>query len=78
MRTYKSTDQRLVYLFRKSRDRWQQRSAEKQAKLRAQAIRIRDLEASRELWKQRAQAAEQSLKVLETQILEPASQKKNR
>lgn len=68
MRNYKSSAQRLAYLFKQGRDQWQQRAAEKQKKLRAQAVRIRDLEASRELWKQRAQAAERAFRELQGQV----------
>lgn len=64
---YKSSIQRLANLFKQSRDLWKQRAAEKQRKLRAQEIRIRDLEKSRELWKGRAQTAEQQVREYRTQ-----------
>ena len=41
MEEYKSSDKRLAGLFKKSRDRWQGRVAEKQKKLRYQAVKIR-------------------------------------
>ena len=59
---YKSSIQRLASLFKESRDMWKERAKEKQKKLRAQAIRIRDLETSRALWKRRAQLAEHELR----------------
>ncbi|MEB3213068.1 MAG: hypothetical protein VKL39_17080 [Leptolyngbyaceae bacterium] len=59
---YKSSTQRLATLFKRGRDLWKQRARDKQKKLRAQAIRIRDLETSRDLWKRRAQQAEQQLR----------------
>jgi hypothetical protein len=59
---YKSSIQRLTKLFKQSRDMWKERALEKQKKLRAQAIRIRDLETSRALWKHRAETAEAALR----------------
>lgn len=59
---YKSSIQRLASLFKESRDMWKERAKEKQKKLRAQAIRIRDLETSRAHWKRRAQQAEIELR----------------
>jgi hypothetical protein len=70
---YKSSIQRLAHLFRESRDTWKQRAAEKQKKLRAQEIRIRDLEKSRELWKHRAQIAEHEVRTYRQQNQTPAS-----
>lgn len=64
---YKSSTKRLASLFKRSRDLWKQRAADKQRKLRAQEIRIRDLEKSRELWKHRAKTAEQTLRESHTQ-----------
>ena len=67
MEGYKSSIQRLANLFKRSRDVWKQRAAEKQKKLRAQEIRIRDLEKSRELWKHRAQTAEAQVREYQAQ-----------
>ena len=67
MEGYKSSIQRLANLFKRSRDVWKQRAAEKQKKLRAQEIRIRDLEKSRELWKRRAQTAEAQVREYQAQ-----------
>ena len=67
LKGYKSSFERLSKLFKKSRDQWKQKAAERQAKLRAQAIRIRDLEKSRDEWKKRAKAAQEQLKELEKQ-----------
>lgn len=76
MRNYKSSAQRLAYLFKQGRDQWQQRAAEKQKKLRSQAVRIRDLEASRDLWKQRAQAAEQAFRELQRPAVSVGNEEK--
>ena len=74
MEEYKSSDKRLAGLFKKSRDRWQGRVAEKQKKLRYQAVKIRDLEHSRDLWKERAQTAETALKEALRQMISGSSQ----
>lgn len=58
---FKSPTSRLARLFRAGRDNWKQRALEKQKKLRALEIKVRDLSASREYWKNRAIAAEQGL-----------------
>jgi hypothetical protein len=54
MEGFKSADSRLVRLFKKSREQWKTRAAEKQKKMRGMEIRIRDLSASREQWKEKA------------------------
>ena len=58
---FKSPTSRLARLFRAGRDNWKQRALEKQKKLRALEIKVRDLSASREYWKNRAIAAEQGI-----------------
>jgi hypothetical protein len=58
---FKSPTSRLVRLFRAGRDNWKQKALEKQKKLRALEIKVRDLSASREYWKKRALLAEQGL-----------------
>lgn len=56
---------RQARLFRASRDRWKQRCAAKQDEIRYLRVRIRDLEASRQRWKdealQRRAAPQQAL-----------------
>ncbi len=58
---FKSPTSRLARLFRAGRDNWKEKALEKQKKLRALEIKVRDLSASREYWKNRAIAAEQGL-----------------
>jgi hypothetical protein len=58
---FKSPTSRLARLFRAGRDNWKQRALEKQKKLRALEIKVRDLSASREYWKTRAIAAEKGV-----------------
>jgi hypothetical protein len=51
---------RLARLFRKSRDAWKQRAADKQRSLKKMRITVRDLSASRDRWREvaRQQAAQ--------------------
>ena len=67
MQEYKSPIDRLARLFRKSRDGWKEKAAQKQKQLRALKIKVRDLSASRENWKARAQAAETQLRQLQSE-----------
>jgi hypothetical protein len=55
---FKSPTSRLARLFRAGRDNWKEKALERQKKLRALEIKVRDLSASREYWKHRAIAAE--------------------
>ena len=61
MQEFKSPSSRLAKLFYKGRDNWKQRALEKQKKLRALEIKVRDLSASRDYWKNRAKIAEEKL-----------------
>ena len=63
---YKSSIERLAKSFKQSRDLWKRRAIKLQKKLRAQEIRIRDLQKSRELWKRRAKTAELLLREYRT------------
>jgi hypothetical protein len=62
MEQFKSPFSRLARLFKKSRDAWKQKALERQQKIRALEVRIRDLEESRERWKRRAQQVEEEKK----------------
>jgi len=61
MTNYKSPLSRLVGVFKKSRERWKERTKQKQRKVRALEIKVRDLSRSREHWKQKAKQAQQEL-----------------
>jgi len=61
MQEFKSPSSRLARLFHKGRDNWRQRALEKQKKLRALEIKLRDLSTSRDYWKNRAKIAEEKL-----------------
>ena len=58
MESFKSPVARLARLFQTSRDAWKAKALDKQRRLRAAQVKIRDLEASRAQWKERALAAE--------------------
>ncbi|EIC23678.1 hypothetical protein Thi970DRAFT_00392 [Thiorhodovibrio frisius] len=57
MNDLKTPVARLARLFRDARDRWKSKALERQRRLRAAQVRIRDLERSRAYWKARALAA---------------------
>jgi hypothetical protein len=61
MKEFKSPVSRLAKLFKKSRDAWKGKALEKQQRLRAAQVKVRDLEQSREQWKKRALEAEEAL-----------------
>ena len=61
MDEFKSPVNRLAKLFKKSRDAWKARALEKQQRLRAAPVKVRDLEQSRDQWKKRALEAEKAL-----------------
>ncbi|NEX23770.1 hypothetical protein G3480_26490 [Thiorhodococcus mannitoliphagus] len=57
MDTFKTPVTRLARLFLKSRDAWKAKALDKQRRLRAAQVKIRDLERSRAYWKDRALGA---------------------
>ena len=58
MNAFKSPVARLANLFQRSRDAWKAKALERQQRLRAAQVKIRDLEHSRAHWKARALKAE--------------------
>ncbi|MBV9063726.1 MAG: hypothetical protein JOY77_12480 [Alphaproteobacteria bacterium] len=58
---------------RASRDRWRQRSAEKQKQIRQLRITNRDLSASRDQWKARVKELEQHLRALQSAAEAPSA-----
>ena len=62
MKGYKSSETRLLYLFKDGREKWKERALSKQKKLRAMEIKVRDISLSREKWKEKALELEASLK----------------
>lgn len=73
MQEFKSPSSRLARLFHKGRENWKQRALEKQKKLRSLEIKVRDLSASRDYWKNRTKMAEEKLL---RQNLETSEEKK--
>lgn len=61
MEEFESPTSRLARLFRKGRDNWKQRALEKQKKVRALEVKVRDLSNSREYWKKCVIEAEKKL-----------------
>ena len=68
MKGYKSSETRLIYLFKDGREKWKERALSKQEKLRAMETKVRDLSLSREKWKEKAKQLEASLKKQEAEI----------
>lgn len=64
---FKSPATRLVRLFRRSRDNWKRRSADKQATIKKMRITLRDLTDSREHWKSQALRQAKELAALRQQ-----------
>lgn len=70
MNEFKSPVSRLARLFRRSRDNWKEKALDKQERLRALEIKVRDLSLSRENWKKRAMEAENQLRSKATQSVD--------
>ncbi len=70
MKGYKSSEPRLVYLFKEGREKWRERALSKQKKLRSMDVKVRDLSLSRKKWKAKALKLETSLKEKEAEIEE--------
>lgn len=58
MNDLKTSVSRVLRLVRRARERWKAKALERQKRLRAAQVRIRDLERSRAYWKARALSAE--------------------
>ena len=65
---YKSTPARLARLFRRSRDIWKRRAADKQRALKKLRITARDLGDSRDHWKAVAREQSRQIAALRAQI----------
>lgn len=60
-REYKSTETRLAVYFESSRDKWKERSLQKQKEKRQLLTEIRDLRRSKEKWKNDCKKAKAEL-----------------
>ena len=65
---YKSTPARLARVFRRSRDTWKRRAADKQRALKKLRITARDLSDSRDRWKALARQQSQQIAALRAQL----------
>ena len=65
---FKSSPARLARLFRRSRDTWKERAADKQRALKKLRITVRDLTASRDHWKAIARQQSEQLAALRAEI----------
>jgi hypothetical protein len=62
----RSTSTKLAGVFRKGRDTWKARAADKQRRLKALAGKVSDLTRSRDQWKAEAKQLREQLQRLET------------
>lgn len=69
---FKSSSSRLARVFRRSRDTWKQRAADKQRALKKLRITVRDLSDSRDRWKAIARQRSQEIAVLRAQLAQPS------
>jgi threonine aldolase len=70
MEGFKTEESRLVRLFQEGREKWRKRAAEKQKKMRAMEIKIRDLSLSRDQWKAKALTAQEEQEQLKQELEE--------
>ena len=66
--SYRSPRRVLVDWFRKSRDNWKQKYADRKAEIKRFKNRAYDLEKSRDHWKEQASAYQQQLDALQAQV----------
>lgn len=65
---YKSSEKRLVMVFKDSRERWKKNAAIKQKKIRSLLVKTRDLSISRDSWKTKAKELEAENQRLKQEI----------
>jgi arginyl-tRNA--protein-N-Asp/Glu arginylyltransferase len=68
---FKSSPARLARLFRRSRDTWKRRAADKQRALKKLRITVRDLTDSRDRWKAVARQQSQTIATLRADLTQP-------
>jgi len=64
-RRFRSPARVLIPKLVTGRERWKAKAGERKRRLKSAQIRLRDLEGSRELWRERAELAERRLAELE-------------
>lgn len=67
---FSSPVRKLLAFFKKSRDRWKAKHHELKEKAKLMANQTRAVEKSRQLWRERASAAEQRVAELERELEE--------
>ncbi len=65
--TFRTPARILIPKLAQSRDGWKAKAQERKKRLKAARIRNRDLEASRKVWRQRAETAEEQVAVWQQQ-----------
>ncbi len=65
---FSSPIRKLVPFFKKSRDRWKAKYMKLKAARKLMQNQVRAVEKSREMWKQRAEASEERLAELESEL----------
>jgi len=66
---YKSSPSRLARLFKQGREKWKKKALDRQKKLESADVKMRDLEKSRDKWKQEAKELAKRNKQLEKEAV---------
>ncbi len=69
LRDLVSSPTRLARFFKDSKDKWKAKSLANQQRIRELDVRVRDLERSREKWKQEAKQSQFELAALARQVV---------
>ena len=69
-KTYRSPVRKLMQFFERSRDGWKRKRQEAKVVTKRLSNRVRKLEASRDLWKERAKQGQQELRWLREELEE--------
>jgi hypothetical protein len=75
---YKSPRYKLAAIFKNSRDTWKQKHAGVKKKLKWSQNRLRQVEASRTYWQQRARKAEEALDCEQQAVTERSADSKKK
>jgi len=65
---YKSSLSRMARLFKESREAWKEKALERQKRLRAFDVKVRDITKSRDKWKEKTKELEERVKQLEKEV----------
>jgi hypothetical protein len=67
-KSYRSPTRKLLQFFKRSRDGWKRKRQEAKVLNRRLSNRVRKLEASRDLWKERARRQREELRQLRAEL----------